>query len=423
MEFFGRSVPSVPAPLFLAIGLWFAGALSSLPGQESSSNQPLLYTGRLNYAKPSSFGFLGYSNPNRTAPIRPALDDGKNFGVSGTPPAAEPLLQITQTNAETSLFSDTNGPMSGAIGTEMAVYDPYANSSVISPNDRVGLFLLEPRPMRESLFQGFTASMGYLPNTGNRKSGMTELGGSATIGLPFPDSDHPLLLTPDIKWTDFTFPDVWRPAIGEKAGLYSVGGEIRSLAPLTDQLMLDLAVGVHWNSDFYSTDSKSLQITGRGCAIIQTTQTSRLIIGAAYCDLPDWPVVPIAGILLKPSDDLALDLYFPRPKLAKRLESCKDPNGETPYWIYLAGELDRNRWTFWSKETNSQIDYEMTSGDWRILGGIERRVADEIGWAVEGGLVFGRDLKIKPSKTGNAGGLTGEIDPKTTGVVRLKIMY
>lgn len=429
MKFFRRFAAPILTALILPAALSIfalctAAVMSPLAaGEPSVPESPLLYTGHLNYAKPSSFGFLGYSNPKQPAPIPPSLDDQKKSGVSGTVPATEPLLKITQTNAETSLVSEIGAPTYGQPEGETVVYDPGANFSVISPDDRVGLFLLEPRPTRESLFQGVAASMGYLPNTGNRKSGMTQLDGSATIGLPFPDTDHPLLLTPDIQWTDLSFPDAWRSVTGEKAGLYSVGGEIRSLAPLTEQLMFDLAVGLHWNSDFHSSDSKSLRITGRGCAVIQTGETSRLIFGAAYSDLSDWPVVPIAGILLKPSDDILLDLYFPRPKIAKRLTCCKDPNGGNPYWIYLAGELDRNRWTFRPKDSSGQNDYELTSSDWRIFGGIERRVADEIGWAVEGGLVFGRDLEIQPLHTGNGGGLTNEIHPETTGVVRLKIMY
>lgn len=416
MKINGRVFFRLPFAVLLAFCLGTAAA-----EQESPASKPFFYTGQLNYTKPASFGWLGYSNPGRTVAIPPSQEGtaGSTNGVSA--PSGAVTRNITRTAADGSFASTAVPPTFDESASGEIVYrsDAFQPSDDVSAADRVGIFLLEPRPVRESFFQGFAASMGYLPNTGDRQSGMTELGGAATFGFPLPDSEHPLLLTPDIEWTDFTFPDAFQPATGEKTSLYSAGGEVRTLMPLNERLMIDLAVGAHWNSDFSSSVSDSLRITGRGCAIVKTDASSRLIFGAAYSDISDWTVVPIAGILLKPSEDLLLDLYFPRPKIAKRLTCCEDPKGETPYWAYLAGELDGNRWTFRSKETAVPRDYKMTYYDWKLLGGIERRVMDEINWAVEGGLVFGRSLKIEPL----GGGFGGETHPETTGVVRLKIMY
>lgn len=443
MKINGRVFFRLPLAVLLAFCLGTAAASA----QESSASKSFFYTGELNYSKPASFGWLGYSNPGRTVAIPPSQEGtaGASGGVSapsglsgaaGAAGLSAPsdlsgveTRSVTRTAADGSFASTAVPPTFDENASGEIVYrsDAFQPSDDVSADDRVGIFLLEPRPVRESFFQGFAASMGYLPNTGDAQSGMTTLEGAATFGFPFPDSEHPLLLTPDIEWTDFTFPDAFQYATGEKASLYSTGGEVRTLLPLNERLMIDLAVGAHWNSDFSSSDSDSLRITGRGCAIVKTDASSRLIFGAAYSDISDWTVVPIAGILLKPSEDLLLDLYFPRPKIAKRLTCCKDPKGETPYWAYLAGELDGNRWTFRSKETAFPRDYEMTYYDWKLLAGIERRVSDEINWAVEGGLVFGRHLKIEPLGDGygdgSAGGFGGETHPETTGVVRLKIMY
>lgn len=404
-------------------------ALPVLTAQETE--RPLIYTGELNYTKPSSFGFFGY---RRTA---------KNDRVPPTVPAApsdltsQPLssrLNVPQTKAQG--IETENGlflpPASAAAqDTDSMIPPPTDDDAFFSPinapaapDERLSSFMLTPRPERNSLCQGAAAFMSYIPNAGEKRSGQTALGGSITLGFPLPDEEHFLFLTPDIRWVDFTLPSAEETVFGKKAGLYSTGGEARYLFPACDALLMDLAVGVHWNSDFKASNSKALRITGRACGLWRMSDQARLLLGAAYTDLSDWPVVPVAGIIWQPSDDLSVEAYFPRPKISRRLSSfSRMAECDASYWAYLAGEMEFNRAVFQPDSTfyGAPNAAQLTYYDYRFLAGLERRATDDLNWAIEGGVVFGRDLKLES--------LDSRVDcgrkyhPDTSGVVRLKIMY
>lgn len=391
--------------------------------------RPLIYTGELNYTKPSSFGFFGYNRTAKSNRVPPAAPSDSSV---------EPLssrLDVPQTEARgtetgNALFLP---PVSSAPQNMDNIIPPPADdedaffSPINAPtasDDRISNFMLTPRPVRDSLCQGAAAAMSYIPNVGEKRSGQTTLGGSITLGFPLPDENHLLFLTPDIRWTDFTLPSAEESIFGKKTGLYSTGGEVQYLLPACDEFLLDLAVGVHWNSDFQASDSKALRITGRACGLWKLSGQTQLLLGAAYTDLSDWPVVPVAGIIWRPSDDLSIEAYFPRPKISRRLSSfsCM-AESDASYWAYLAGEMEFNRAVFQpdSSFSGAPNAAQLTYYDYRFLAGLERRATDDLNWALEGGVVFGRDLKLESLDSRVA--CERKYHPDTSGVVRLKIMY
>ena len=387
-----------------------------------------IYTGDYRYTRPqTNFGIVGYSNPQRTTPIPPAAEPPqrllsaepnavpaeaslKNFAA---PTPAENVLNVERTVAP-ALVDDEAESVAGSRG-----YSP------IEPSDRLSAFMLEPRPERSSLLQGAAASMGYIPNVGDRRAGITSLAGSATFGFPLPDANHPLLVTPDISWWDYSMADSQQTLFGKKLDFYSVGGYLRYLLPIHDQLMFDLSFGLHWNSDFNAGGSEALRPTGTACAVWKWTEQSRAVLGVSYTDLSDWTFLPVAGVLWKPSDDLCVEAYFPRPKIARRLTCIEGAGGgETPYWGYLAGEFEGNRWVFRTEGTSNgapKFDAEMTYYDFRLLAGIERRTLDDLNWAIEGGVVLGRNQILESRDS--AISYYEKSRPRTAGLVRLKVMY
>ena len=82
------------------------------------------------------------------------------------------------------------------------------------------------------------------------------------------------------------------------------------------------------------------------------------------------------------------------------------------FWSIRPDGPERNAWG-----TNALVTYY----DYRILGGIEKRLTGDVNWAVEGGLVFSRHLEYEGWTP--AGYADGNIHPKPAGVVRLRVDY
>lgn len=298
----------------------------------------------------------------------------------------------------------------------------YAEESAVSD------FFLMPTIRRPGFFQQLHGGIEYIPNVGKRKSGMTTFSASVRFALPFPDRDHPLMVTPHFAWTDFSFPESLVPAFGRKVGLYTGGLQGDWLFPVSSCFMFDLGFGASWNSDLKTSSSDSLRFTGRVVGVWRLNEITHLLLGASYQNIADWKVVPVFGITWKPNEDSYIDATFPMAKAARRMTQMQGlpafENGESPYWIYVTGGLSGGRWAIkpdgedrilWG--TNALVSYY----DYRILGGLEKKMLGEVNWAVEGGLVFARHLEIEGWTV--SGYRDEKPHPKPAGIVRLCLTY
>lgn len=387
-----------------------------------------LYNGNSVYTPPQQRGLFGYQKTEKREPVRP----------SGKIPDAEPIPEVLVYNGGldiplTSSTGNTAGnlpqaPMTGyaSVPPDTAVNpllpQPTGFDSV-STEDRLNSFSLMPYPERESLCQGLGVDMWYLPNRGQDQGRMYHIDAGITGAFPMPSREAPLLLTPLFDWTQYSLPKNLCPQLEDTLNLYSPGLRAEYLRPINDNLLLDLAVTLRWSSDFQSANSHAFRITGYGSVLWKMTNESRLVLGVSYNDLASLNVLPIAGFLWKPNDSFYLEALFPRPKIAWRLpdKCCRT---DVPYWFYVAGEYEGNRWMIQSDARNElgrRIDYQMTYYDLRCVVGLERRSLDEWNWAVEGGLAFGRHLELE-SRDELAAFHTKD-SPKPAGLVRLKVMY
>lgn len=289
-------------------------------------------------------------------------------------------------------------------------------------------FFITPRIRRQSCFQQADTYAEYIPNVGERKSGMTSFGGSVRFALPLPDSSHPFMISPRFSWTDLTNPDFLQSELGEKIGLYTAGLQGEWLAPISECFLLDLGVGVSWNSDFKTKSSDSLRITGNVVGIWKWNETARLLFGASYQNLSDWKVVPVFGLSWRPTEDCYVDAVFPLAKIARRITWMKGipeiEEGNSPYWLYLSGELNGGRWavepdgddrSLWNE--GARISYY----DYRLLGGVEKKLTGDVNWALEGGLDFARHLTYEGWTP--AGFREENIRPKPSGIARLRLTF
>ena len=102
---------------------------------------------------------------------------------------------------------------------------------------------------------------------------------------------------------------------------------------------LNLTVGLY--TDFNEVTSNSVRWTGLGLAWFRMNNTTTFKLGVEYLDRVKVKMLPAFGFFIYPSPDMKLDLYFPRPKLARRLPNL----GNYEVWGYIGGEYGGGSWT------------------------------------------------------------------------------
>lgn len=145
----------------------------------------------------------------------------------------------------------------------------------------------------------------------------------------------------------------------------------------------NLTVGIY--SDYEHLDSDSLRVTGVGLGWLRLNQTNIFKFGAEYFDRIDVKILPAFGLFIRPTQDIQIDLYFPRPRIAQRLPNFR--SRET--WLYVAGEYGGGNWTV---ERAGGLDDRIDINDYRALLGIEWFGARGVTGFVETGYVFDREL-------------------------------
>lgn len=144
-----------------------------------------------------------------------------------------------------------------------------------------------------------------------------------------------------------------------------------------------VTIGVY--SDYEHLDSDSLRLTGVGLLWFRLNETNVFKIGAEYFDRLEVKLLPAFGLFIRPTQDLQIDLYFPRPRIAQRLPNFRSL--ET--WLYLAGEYGGGNWTV---ERIGGLDDRIDINDYRAILGLEWIGPRGVTGFVETGYVFDREL-------------------------------
>jgi hypothetical protein len=113
--------------------------------------------------------------------------------------------------------------------------------------------------------------------------------------------------------------------------------------------------------------------------------TTTLKIGVEYLDRLDIKLFPAVGLFMMPSSDVKFDLYFPRPKFARRLPN----NYNLDAWWYLAGEYGGGSWSI---ERMGGMGDQVDINDIRAFVGAEWLTRRNITGFIEFGYVFEREL-------------------------------
>ncbi len=114
----------------------------------------------------------------------------------------------------------------------------------------------------------------------------------------------------------------------------------------------------------------------------------KVLVGVVYLNRAGYTVIPAAGLLYA-DDSLKVELVFPRPRIAWRIDGDCDVCDQR--WLYVMGELGGNIWAIRQEDgTPDTLAYS----DYRLLLGYEHKVIGGLSRYVEIGYVFGREVEF-----------------------------
>jgi len=257
---------------------------------------------------------------------------------------------------------------------------PEAPSSGLRPLPR-------PRDARDGFFQKAKFTGTWIPQLDDDSLGWTDLRSEFTVAVPFFTREAPMLITPFYELHFLDRPD----GSDLPPRLHDVAIDFSHFRRVTNNWFVNVAVAPGFYADDHSFDSDdACRINGRAVAVYDPTPELKWVIGATYVHGGWAKVVPVAGFIYEPNDDVSYEMVFPRPRAAWRLPTSPVP-GHDEYWFYVLGEFANAIWAF---EQNDGTDDMLAYRDFRIMLGLERKIIGGLSHRIEVGYVFNREIKL-----------------------------
>jgi hypothetical protein len=256
---------------------------------------------------------------------------------------------------------------------------------------------------KSGFFQKLSLAVDWLGNEGDPSDlGITEVETFLQVGLPAPIMEWPMLITPSFSMAMIKGPTV--TDLPERLYLASV--DFMWLPQIVKGYTLLLSVVPSVFGDF---DAHDFRLTGKGLLIVDLVpERLQLVGGVLYLNRENIRMLPAGGAIWTPVDWTRLELIFPKPKLASRLNI--GPGFED--WIYTTAEFGGNTWPI--VRAGGEHD-NVTYIDYRILVGAERKLDGGAGYRLEAGYVFGRSIAFTSGQ--------GDFSPQDTFMLRGGITY
>lgn len=292
--------------------------------------------------------------------------------------------------------------------------EPNAPEAVVYPN---GVIIHEPDDLpvsvnglppgaKSGLLQRIELQQSYLPDLGGDGMTVVDLENSFTIGLPFPDRESPLLITPGFDVHLLSGPTT----TDLPAHLYDTYLGVRWLRRVSDQIMLNSSVSPGWFSDWESNETSALRAPAQSLIIYDYTPQTQLIAGLVYLNRYDIKFLPAVGLIYKPNDAVRIEAVMPRPKAAVRVRQ----NRRFEDWLSIAGEFGGGQWSIERADGRDDI---LVNRDYRVVLGLERKnLVGMLGGRVELGYVFGRVYQYRLTND-------PEYEPGDTVLIRGGLIY
>jgi hypothetical protein len=212
----------------------------------------------------------------------------------------------------------------------------------------------------------------------------SEIATSLTFGNFF-GSPMPLRLTPSFIFHFWNGPETAMTGFDLPAQAYSASLAADFTSDTRRSIGIETNVGVGVYTDFYNVNSDSLRVTGVGLGWVKVNRYTTMKIGVEYLDRIDVKLLPAFGFFMQPNNELKLDLYFPRPKVAHRMPRL----GNFDVWAYTGGEYGGGSWTI---ERMGGMDDQVDINDVRAFMGLEWMGPRGVTGFLEGGYVFDRQM-------------------------------
>lgn len=244
-----------------------------------------------------------------------------------------------------------------------------------------------PPGTRDGVFQKANVMASWLPNFGGRDGfGISQVGANVLFGFPFPDRESPLLVTPDYTLNFLDGPQ-WLPV---PSRLHEASVDFHHFRAINDRWTFDAAVtiGSYADDDNFAT-GESMRASGRALGIYQADPNTKWVFGALYVNRANARLLPALGYIHS-TDDLSIELVFPRPRYAWRTWA-NGPPGYDERWCYVQGEFGGGVWTI---DRPSGARDTLSYSDLRIIVGTERKIVGGFSHRWEVGYVFGRELEF-----------------------------
>jgi hypothetical protein len=241
------------------------------------------------------------------------------------------------------------------------------------------------RRHKQGFFQRLSISAEWAPRFGDTSLGVTYLKTSTTVAVPLGSFQNLLLVTPgfEVGLIDAA------STVDIPNQLYHADVDFMWRKELTERWGAMIGVTPGYSSDFQSSTG-AIRIRGRGFATWEWVPDQlTLLVGAVYLDRNDLPLLPGVGLTWTPTPDWRLELMFPRPKLAYRIEFVP---GEHEQWVHLSGHLGGRTWAV--ERIGGGAD-ELTLRDFGLTLGWERIVDGGGGVFAEVGWSFGREMEYE----------------------------
>lgn len=253
-------------------------------------------------------------------------------------------------------------------------------------------------------------SFDWVFRSGGNGLGMFSMRSAATRDLDFNDPSNF-----DIEF-EFSLHFLSGPLKADMpARLYDLYFNVHWLQQLGDGFGVDANFDLGLFTDFEDSVREGWRYPGRALAFWNLNGEEQedvltLLGGIEFFDTDRARVVPAGGLVLQPSDNFRLELYFPRPAVKWRVSHDESSDS----WFYVRGDFQSSAWAIERSTGNADV---ATLSEKRFAIGMETRSLKKKGETsfMEIGYVFDRELRYRST--------VGDIDPSSSMMFRFGSRY
>jgi hypothetical protein len=316
------------------------------------------------------------------------------YPETGGPPPSWGGHSVAQQVPFQPTLSDPNQPYPMTDGMAPMFVDPGASPAIPMTEP---LYPVDPTPtLRESLtppdardgfFQKAKFQAAWIPQFDETSLGWTDLRTEIVTALPFFTRENPIIITPSYELHFLESPQ----GMDLPSRLHDAVMDFHIFRVYDNQWIADFAVAPGFYADEHSFDSdEALRVNGRALGIYAPNLEMKWVLGVTYVNGGWAKVVPVAGFVYEPNDDVVYEAVFPRPRVAWRLGSSPVP-GRDEHWFYILGEFANAAWAFEQNDGDPDV---LAYRDWRAIIGFENKRIGGVSSRIELGYVFNRDIKV-----------------------------